>query len=171
MQEAAEKWTAEARAGVRLAMIGRLQSNKAGPAAQMFDEIQSVDSLRLATRLSRLAQPRRLPVYLEVNVGGEASKAGFSPAGLREALAPISALDGLELVGLMTIPPAGRSPEDGRPYFAALRALSWELRQRYPALGAGLSMGMSGDFEVAIEEGATVVRVGQAIYGPRPSLY
>lgn len=171
VQEAAEKWAPQARARVTLAMIGHLQSNKVKAAVRLFDEIHSVDSVRLARLLAGRTEAGRLPVYLEVNIGEEPAKTGFRPEDLPAALDEIAALETLEMAGLMAVPPAVHRPEEGRAYFVRVRRLSERLRGEYAALGSGLSMGMSGDFEVAIEEGATEVRVGQAIYGARPSLY
>lgn len=167
VQEAEEKWGGPEREQVVLHLVGRLQRNKARPALDLFDVIHSCDSLRLAERLSRLVGERSLSVLLEVNVSGEPQKAGFGPEEIRRDLASLATLPGLCLQGLMTVAPASRSPEEARPYFAALRHLSEELRGQYPALGGILSMGMTDDFEVAIEEGATLVRVGRAIYGER----
>ncbi|HMQ31216.1 MAG TPA: YggS family pyridoxal phosphate-dependent enzyme [Chloroflexaceae bacterium] len=180
VQEAAAKIPALAGAlSPRWHLIGHLQRNKARPAAELFDLIHSVDSLRLAEALARHAAPdRRLPVLLQVNVSGEASKEGFdlpggpaNRAGL-DALLPavegILALPGLEVRGLMTIAPIGPTPEAARPTFAALRELRDELARRYAsALWGELSMGMTDDFEAAIAEGATIVRVGRAIFGER----
>ncbi len=169
VQEAEEKWGGAECEHVVLHLIGRLQRNKARPALQLFDVIHSCDSLRLAERLSRLVGERSVSVLLEVNVSGEPQKAGFGPEALRRELESLAALPGLRLQGLMTVAPLTRSPEEARPHFAALRHLSEELRGQFPALGGTLSMGMTDDFEVAIEEGATLVRVGRAIYGERGS--
>lgn len=154
---------------LRWHMIGHLQTNKARDAVELFDMIESVDSLRLAHDLNKRAEQhgRRLPVLLEVNIAGEASKFGYPPAQLLEELPALNALPRLELHGLMTMAPWTPDPEKVRPIFRRLRELKAECEQR---LGAGLShlsMGMSGDFEVAIEEGATIVRIGTALFGPR----
>ncbi len=144
-------------------LIGHLQSNKARRAGQMFDVIETVDSARLARRLEEAAAPaaRRLPVFLEVKLGEEAAKTGCAEQELPELAEQVAALPHLELRGLMTMPPYTDDPEGARPYFRRLR--QWSER-----LGiAELSMGMSRDFEVAIEEGATLVRVGTAIFGER----
>lgn len=172
VQEAAAK-ARELPADIEWHLIGPLQTNKARLAAGVFAAVHSVDRPRVAEALeqemSRL--DRRKPVFAEINLGAEASKHGFAPAGLIEALMPIAALDHLELVGLMAIPPFAEEPEASRPWFRQLRALRDELRAsgRLPGFRGWLSMGMSGDFEVAIEEGATHVRVGTAIFGERPS--
>jgi PLP dependent protein len=153
-------------------LVGRLQSNKAARALAVFDVIHSVDSVDLARRLDRLAaesaRPVRVPVYLEVNVDADAAKAGFAPADLARDLTELVALDRLELRGLMTVGRLVGRPDDARPTFAALRRLAEEMCAQHPGLGHGLSMGMSADFEVAVEEGSTVVRVGSAIFGARP---
>jgi pyridoxal phosphate enzyme (YggS family) len=149
--------------------IGHLQSNKCRDAVELFEMIQSVDSLSLAQEINKRAEQaaRRMPVLLEVNVAGEASKFGYPPERLLAELKEINALPRLEIHGLMTVPPWSPEPKDSRPHFRRLR----ELRERAVAvLGAPLphlSMGMSGDFEIAIEEGATMVRVGTALFGPR----
>ncbi|MEK7874050.1 MAG: YggS family pyridoxal phosphate-dependent enzyme [Chloroflexota bacterium] len=149
-------------------MVGHLQSNKARMAVLLFDMVQSVDSFSLAQELSRrAAKPRGhgtrpLPILLEVNVAGEASKSGFSPDAVAEAVQSVARLPNLELRGLMTVAPLAADPETVRPAFRRLR----ELRD---ALGLReLSMGMTDDFEVAIEEGATMVRIGRALFRERP---
>jgi pyridoxal phosphate enzyme (YggS family) len=156
-------------------LVGPLQSNKAKRALEAFDVIQTVDSIALAERLDRLAgevrganRQARYPVLLQINVDDDASKAGFAPAALEETSARIEALDALELRGLMTIGRLVGDAESARPTFRALRELSGELRDRGAAIGPDLSMGMTDDFEVAIEEGATIVRIGRALFGERP---
>jgi pyridoxal phosphate enzyme (YggS family) len=161
-------------------LIGPLQSNKARRALETFDSIQTVDSVTLAERLDRLARDVRgagpgapYPVLLEVNVDDDPAKAGFSPSDLPEALATIGDLDALEVRGLMTIGRYVADPESARPTFRALRALSERLRAGDGAglatvLGPELSMGMTDDLEVAVEEGATIVRVGRGLFGERP---
>jgi PLP dependent protein len=160
----------------RWELVGRLQSNKATRALEVCRVIHSVDSLALAQRLDRLLaegasgdSAARLPVFLQVNVDADPAKAGFTPSSLEDALPALVSLGSLELCGLMTIGRLVRAPEEARPTFAALRRLSKRLRQLSDRLGPGLSMGMSDDFEVAVEEGATVVRVGRAIFGARPA--
>lgn len=149
-------------------MIGHLQSRKAEDVLPWASMIHSVDSVKLAQRLSRFATAEKLPILLEINVSGEASKYGFHPDELPAAVETIAALPGLALQGLMTMAPIATDPEDVRPIFAALRRLREELARRYPNLDwRHLSMGMTDDFEVAIEEGATIVRVGRAIFGER----
>jgi pyridoxal phosphate enzyme (YggS family) len=171
VQEAREKIPALGLAGSHWELIGHLQTNKAGPAVELFERIQSVDSVRLAEALSVRAHAtaRELPILLEVNVAGEASKSGFAPAELSAAAMAIERLPGLRIQGLMTIAPIATDPELVRPVFRQTRELLASLREA----GAGregwdqLSMGMSDDFEVAIEEGATLIRLGRALFGER----
>jgi PLP dependent protein len=155
-------------------LIGPLQSNKARRAVELFDVIETVDSLGLAERLDRIAAEhrpeRRLRVLLQVNVDADAAKAGFGPAALERDLAAILALQSLAVEGLMTVGRLVEAAELARPTFVALRELSERLRGREPALGPTLSMGMTDDFEVAVEEGATLLRIGRAIFGARPAL-
>jgi PLP dependent protein len=155
-------------------LIGPLQSNKARRAVELFDVIETVDTLELAKRLDRIAAELRpgrpLPVLLQVNVDADAAKAGFDPVGIERDLAAILALPGLAVEGLMTVGRLVADAELARPTFAALRALAARLRARHPALGPGLSMGMTDDYHVAVEEGATLVRVGRAIFGARPTV-
>ena len=154
-------------------LVGPLQSNKARRAIELFDVIQTVDSLELAHRLGRLTgeiRPgRRYPVLLQVNVDADEAKSGFVPADLGRDLAAILGIPTLDVRGLMTVGRLVDDAEGARPTFIALRELSLRLRARDERLGPALSMGMSGDFEVAVEEGATLVRIGSAIFGPRPS--
>lgn len=154
-------------------LVGPLQSNKARRALDLFDVIQSVHDLDLARRLDRLAAESsgRAPVkvLLQVNVDRDPAKAGFDPDALLGATAELDACPGLDVRGLMTIGHLVDDPADARPTFVALRELSVRLRDRWPRLGAELSMGMSDDFEVAVEEGATIVRVGRALFGERPA--
>jgi pyridoxal phosphate enzyme (YggS family) len=169
VQEAADK--VPGLPAVEWHLVGHLQGNKAGRAIELFSVIQSVDSVALAERLARLAAERgreRLPVFLQVNVDADPAKAGFDPAALEAALPGLLSLTSLEVRGLMTVGLLVDDPEAARPTFVRLRALSERLRGAHPDLGAGLSMGMSDDFEVAIEEGSTLVRVGRAIFGERP---
>ena len=153
-------------------LVGPLQSNKARRALDTFSLIQSVDSTDLARRLNRLATEARpgdpVPILLQVNVDDDAAKAGFKIAALQADLDEILELPRLNVRGLMTIGRLVERPEDARPTFRALRELSERLRGGRPRLGAELSMGMSADFDVAVEEGATIVRVGQALFGERP---
>jgi pyridoxal phosphate enzyme (YggS family) len=150
--------------------VGGLQSNKARDVVQIFDVVESVDRPSLARELSRRAEARgrRMPVLLQVDLADEASKGGVAEADLPALLALCTSLPGLSVGGLMTLPPAASDAEASRPFFARLRELRDSLRGS--AAGAGLrelSMGMSADYEVAIEEGATWVRVGTALFGPR----
>jgi pyridoxal phosphate enzyme (YggS family) len=141
-------------------MVGHLQTNKAKTAVELFDLIHSVDSVRLAEALSQRTQ-KTLPVLLEVNVADEASKSGFSMADVASALKELSTLPHLAIKGLMTVAPLVDDPEQVRPVFRRLRSLRDSLGLEH------LSMGMTDDFEVAIEEGATMVRIGRAIFGER----
>lgn len=153
-------------------MIGHLQRNKAKRALEVFDWVQTLDSLKLAERLERLLsqQERRLPVLVEVNIGREPQKAGVMPEDLGDFLREISRFPHLEVRGLMAIPPAPEDPEDSRPYFRKMRRLFEELsREGIPGVAMEvLSMGMSADWEVAVEEGATMIRLGTVLFGPRP---
>jgi pyridoxal phosphate enzyme (YggS family) len=148
-------------------MIGHLQSNKARDAVQLFSMIQSVDSLSLAEEVNKWAEKlsKRVPILVEVNTGGEGSKYGFKPENI--PIEEINALPRLEVQGLMTVAPYTATPERVRPYFRRLRELWDECNDRLGAPLPHLSMGMSGDFEIGIEEGATIVRVGTALFGPR----
>lgn len=156
-------------------LIGHLQSNKATRAVELFDAIDSVDSLRLARRLDHAAREfsKRLPVLIEINIGGEEAKSGVFPASqeLEQLLNTAPQLTGLEFRGLMTIPPYHHDPNHSRPYFRKMRGLFDRLAQaRLEGLAMKtLSMGMSHDFQIAVEEGATCVRVGTAIFGERKS--
>jgi PLP dependent protein len=170
VQEAAAKRAAVG-AGARWNLIGHLQANKVRRALEVFDELHSLDDLKLAVRVDGIARElgRRAPVLIEVNLGGEASKAGVAPDETLALIEAAGKLDGLEVKGLMAVPPFLDDPEQARPFFRTLRALCEQARR----LGlAGetfreLSMGMSHDFEVAIEEGATQVRIGTALFGGR----
>jgi pyridoxal phosphate enzyme (YggS family) len=156
---------------LRWHMIGHLQTNKCRDAVELFEMIQSVDSLRLAEEIDKRAEQcsKRLPILLEVNAVGEASKFGYRPDTLLRELAAINALRRIEIHGLMTIPPWGPNPEKVRPAFRMLRDLKEKCEQLIGAPLPHLSMGMSGDLDVAVEEGATIVRVGTALFGERPS--
>ena len=151
-------------------MIGHLQSRKAAAAVALFDCVHSVDGVRLAQRLSQFAS-RPLPILLEVNVSGEESKYGFDSTRREELFSAVEAvtqLPNLRLDGLMTMAPMVEDAEKARPVFRALRELRDEMEALYPSLKLPqLSMGMTDDFEVAIEEGATLVRIGRALFGER----
>lgn len=164
VQEAAEKIPALTNLKPRPTwhMVGHLQTNKVKAALELFDMIQSVDSVSLGQAIARRAGDRRIPVLLEVNVAAEASKFGFHPEQLQDAVKTLQALPQLEVQGLMTVAPLADDPETVRPVFRRLRELRDDLGLR------ALSMGMTDDFEVAIQEGATIVRVGRAIFGARP---
>ena len=152
--------------------IGHLQRNKAKVAVHLFDLIHAVDSINLAQELDRQAKLRGkvLPVLLQVNIAGEVTKFGAQEKEILLLAEKFSAMEGIEVKGLMTMPPFFEDPEASRPYFVELRKLGERLvQQKTPGISMEeLSMGMSNDFEVAVEEGATLVRVGTAIFGPRP---
>jgi PLP dependent protein len=161
---------------LRWHFVGHLQKNKIRQALLLFELFHSVDSLALAEDINRIADEAGLNprVLLEVNVSGEGSKFGFSPEKLRAAIEPMLGLPRLTIEGLMTIPPLGPEAEESRRFFAGLRVLRDKLQQEFAVGLPELSMGMTNDFPIAIEEGATMVRVGTAIFGerprPRPSL-
>ncbi|HSS52834.1 MAG TPA: YggS family pyridoxal phosphate-dependent enzyme [Thermoanaerobaculia bacterium] len=152
-------------------LIGPLQSNKVRPAVELFRAVHSIDRPAIAEALDREAAARgkTLDGFLEVNLGGEESKHGFVPEGLADAVRPLAGLAHLRIAGLMAIPPPGEIPEASRPWFRKLRELRDDLaaRPEWQGFPGWLSMGMSDDFEVAVEEGATHVRVGSALFGPR----
>jgi pyridoxal phosphate enzyme (YggS family) len=171
VQEGLQKITESADLSIRWHLLGHLQRNKVRKAVAGFGTIQSVDSLDLLTRIDAVAAElgRSPDLLLQVDLAGETTKFGADPDAVREMLDGATTLRAARVVGLMTIPPVPDSPEEARPWFRQLR----ELRDRWIAAGVPphllreLSMGMSGDFEVAIEEGATIVRVGTAIFGSR----
>ena len=153
-------------------MIGRLQRNKARRALQVFDWLETLDSLPLARRLERLLsqQDKKLPVLVQVNIGREPQKAGVAPEDVPEFVREVASLSHLEVRGLMAIPPIPQRPEDSRPYFREMKRLFDGLAaEKIPGVAMEvLSMGMSADWEVAVEEGATMIRLGTALFGPRP---
>jgi len=172
VQEAEAKIPEVGREAARWHLIGHLQSNKAKHAVEMFDVIHSLDSVALAMRLDRICadlKRNELPVLVQVDLGHEATKTGIEESGLRAVVEAVAQCQSLRLTGLMTLPPYFESAEQARPYFRRLR----ELRDDLQAEGffgnrvGDLSMGMTHDFEIAIEEGATIVRVGTAIFGER----
>ncbi len=152
--------------------IGHLQSNKAKTAAELFDVIETVDSFKIAAALSRhlVGLQRSLKILIQVNIGAEENKSGTHPEEAEQILREIRALPNIKAVGLMTIPPMGPNMEDARPYFRKMRELA-DYLSSLELFAAGekveLSMGMSDDYPVAIAEGATIVRIGTAIFGPR----
>ena len=174
VQEASSKIEALGRNGLEWHFIGRLQKNKVKFIFDLFDLIHSVDSLALAEAIHKTAQKigSYMPVLLQINISGEESKLGIDPLDLPQEIERVAKLEGVKIKGLMTIPPYTSDPENSRPYYARLR----ELRDTCSSLNIPricldeLSMGMSNDYEVAIEEGATLVRVGTGLFGPRPSL-
>ncbi|MGH9642388.1 MAG: YggS family pyridoxal phosphate-dependent enzyme [Terriglobales bacterium] len=159
--------------GAEWHLIGHLQSNKAARAAELFDAIDSVDSVKLAEKLNAAAEKigKTLPVLIEINVGDEEAKSGLAMGSgeLGKILINVEAWKNLSVRGLMTVPPYSEDPEGARPYFRRLREIRDKIAARHlPAVSMDvLSMGMSHDFEVAIEEGSTCVRVGTAIFGER----
>lgn len=154
---------------IRWHLLGHLQSNKIRQALPLFERIHSIDTLSMARDTNRIAGELGLfpKVFLEVNVAGESSKFGFNPDALRAAMEELLALDRVAIDGLMTIPPFAPDAESSRRYFAALRELRDRLSSEFRVPLPELSMGMSGDFAVAVEEGATFVRVGTALFGER----
>jgi hypothetical protein len=154
--------------GAEFHLIGPLQSNKTAKAAELFDAIDAVDSLKIAQRLNAAAAAlgKKLPVLIEVKLSHEESKHGLAPAELPALLAAMDELESIAAVGLMTVPPWSEDAEAARPFFRELRRLRDESIGRFPRV-TQLSMGMSNDFTVAIEEGSTCVRVGTAIFGRR----
>jgi len=160
-------------AKIEVHLIGKLQSNKSAKAAEIFSAIDSLDSLKLAVRLNEAASRlnKTLPVLLELKLSPEESKTGLEPgsAELAQLLERLPDLPNLKPTGLMTVPPFSEDPETARPYFRQLRELRDQLAREHPRLDfAQLSIGMSGDFAVAIEEGSTCIRVGTALFGKRP---
>jgi len=169
VQEAESKVASVGRDGVRWHLIGHLQSNKAGKAVALFDRVHSIDGADIAAALSRraVALGRRLPAMIEVNVSGEATKFGVRPEDLGALAERVVGLEGLDLDGLMTIGSPVEEPGQARAEFARLRGLRDDVARRVGRPLPELSMGMSGDFEVAVEEGSTMVRVGTALFGAR----
>jgi pyridoxal phosphate enzyme (YggS family) len=166
VQEAIEKWEAMEPSDVRWHFIGHLQKNKARQAVGVFSTIQSVDNLPLAAEIGRRAEARGIvqDILIEVNISGEETKFGVSPEDALDFAGKIAEVSGVRLQGLMGMAPFAADPEETRPYFARLKRL-WDklpVEQRH-----WLSMGMSHDFEIAIEEGSNMVRIGSAIFGPR----
>lgn len=169
VEEAGPKAAALADLPLEWHMVGHLQSRKAEDVLPWASLVHSVDSVKLAGRLSRAARAgQTLPILLEVNMSGETSKEGFAPEEVPEAARIIAALPGLRIDGLMTMAPIADDPETVRPVFRNLRWLRDSLARQFPQLALPhLSMGMTDDFEVAIEEGATLVRIGRALFGER----
>lgn len=171
VQEAREKIPA-CPPGLEWHLLGHLQKNKVRQALSLFSFFHSIDSGALAGAIDRIAGEtgKKVDGLLEVNVSGEETKHGFTPAQLREAFPALAALPHLRIRGLMTMAPYNENPEAARPVFRALRALRDELQSAHGSALPELSMGMSGDFEPAIEEGATLVRLGSSIFGQRPQV-
>jgi pyridoxal phosphate enzyme (YggS family) len=172
VQEAAQKRPVTM-ASVPWHLVGPLQRNKAKLALELFDLVETLDRTELADRLEALllTQGRVLPVFVEVNIGGEPQKSGIPPAGLGSLLEHVLArCPHLRLSGLMTVPPYDPDPERSRPHFAALRALGRDLAERFTLPALELSMGMSEDFHIAVQEGATWVRLGRVLFGERQNV-
>src|SRR2546423_7760457 len=173
---AGKSWDVKHLEGAEFHLLGHLQSNKAPRELELFHAIDSVDSLRLAEKLNAMAgrMRKRVPILLEINIGGEQQKAGLAPDSpeLEQLLTSAPRLAALDIRGLMSIPPHTDDPEGARPYFRRLRELRDRIRARnLTSISMGtLSIGMSHDFEVAIEEGSTCVRLGTAIFGERPTV-
>jgi pyridoxal phosphate enzyme (YggS family) len=169
VQEAEAHQDVVGRERARWHLIGHLQRNKAGRAVERFDRLHGVDDLGIAEAVSRRAEAlgRRVPVLVEVNVSGEATKFGVRPGEAIALIERVASLPGLALDGLMTVGAPFERPDEARPGFAALRALRDRAEQATGVALPELSMGMSGDFEVAIEEGSTMIRVGTALFGAR----
>jgi len=159
-------------ARARWHFIGHLQSNKVRDAVEIFEMIQSVDSLGLAREISKRSEQaaRTMPVLVEVNIAGEGSKFGYKPEQLAAEMKQLASLPRIAIEGLMAVPPFAIEPEKSRAYFRRLRELKSRCEQICGAPLPHLSMGMSGDFEIAIEEGATIVRIGTALFGPRKAV-
>lgn len=172
LQEAEQKIIEVGRDRVRWHLVGHLQANKARKAVKLFDVIHSLDSIALAQRLDRLCseeQRAELPLLVQVNLGGEETKSGVDERDVIDLVEAVEKCERLKLIGLMSVPPYFEDPEQVRPFFSRLRQLRDELKSRGSFAGevGELSMGMTHDFEVAIEEGATMVRIGTAIFGER----
>jgi len=172
VQEAEAKIVELGRDAARWHLVGHLQSNKARRAVELFDLIHSLDSPELAQRLDRVCSEvgrQELPVLIQINLAGEKTKTGLDPRELPQLLEAVATCQRLRLIGLMTLPPYFENADCGRPFFKALRGLRDEMKVagRFGEARGELSMGMSHDFEIAIEEGATIVRVGTAIFGER----
>ncbi len=169
VQEAAAKMP-QCVSGPDWHLIGHLQKNKIRPALQLFSMLHSVDSLELLTNIGRIAEETSLSpsILLEVNVSGESSKFGLRPQNVQEVIEKALSMRHITLEGFMTMAPFSTNPEDSRPHFARLRELRDKMEAEFNASFPRLSMGMSGDYEVAIEEGATYVRIGTALFGDRP---
>lgn len=172
VQEAEEKIVTLGRKAARWHLVGHLQANKARRAVTLFDYLHSLDSVELARRLDRLCVEEgreEFPVLIQIKLGGEDSKTGIDPRELPELLEEIKYCQRLRLIGLMTLPPYFENPDCARPFFKTVRELRDELKLQghFGELPGELSMGMSHDFEIAIAEGATMLRVGTAIFGAR----
>jgi hypothetical protein len=173
IQEAELKWQ-ELNGAIDLHFIGHLQTNKAKIAARIASVVETVDSLKIAEALNKHLQPldRHLKILVQVNIGCDPNKSGTMPEQVEELLRQLQSFSRIEVIGLMTIPPLSPDPEATRPYFRALRRLAETMAANglfHDNRHVALSMGMSDDFEIAIEEGATMVRIGTALFGHRPA--
>ena len=172
VQEALQKTAASTDLSIRWHLLGHLQTNKARKAAPAFAMIQSVDGIELLEKLDRGAEEtgHAPELLIQVDLAGEATKHGVPPGEVPRLFDAAAACRAAKVVGLMTLPPVPETPEDARPWFRRLRDLrdAWQASGVPPSMLRELSMGMSGDFEVAVQEGATMVRVGTAIFGSRP---
>lgn len=170
IQEAEEKIAALSDAKLQWHLIGHLQSNKAQRAVELFDAIQTIDGEKIARKVNDHAGKlsKRMPVFIEVNIGSEPQKHGVLPEDLQTLVSLIDSLRNLELAGLMTIPPYAEDPEASRIHFRQMKQLLSEINRKRESPIQQLSMGMTHDYPVAIEEGATLLRIGTAIFGPRP---
>ncbi len=171
IQEAKEKLHSfKYRDKIELHLIGRLQGNKARKAGEMFDVIQTVDSIKLAKRLNAISGEanKSQKIYLQVNIGNDPNKQGFTPEKIIDSAKEISTLDNLELNGIMTIPPHGIPANNQRELYKKTRKIRDVIKESINNSCENLSMGMSDDFEIAIEEGATHIRIGTALFGERP---
>lgn len=172
IQEAVQKFKEEKRNSITKRFIGHLQTNKINKCLDLFDTIDSVDSVRLAKKISKkmVQREKSIPIFLEVNTSGDKEKNGFKPEELEEML-EVASLGGLEVNGLMTIGPRSQNRDETRRAFKKLYSIKENLNQQSPKSNIyEVSMGMSGDFEIGIEEGSTMVRIGTAIFGERGSL-
>jgi pyridoxal phosphate enzyme (YggS family) len=169
IQEAIAKIPNVRKKGLVWHMIGHLQSNKARRAVELFDVIQTLDSEKIARKISSYSADmgKRMKVMIQVNIGEETQKSGFPSAEINEVISMVSSLPNLDLLGLMSIPPFFENPEETRPYFNEMFQLMADINRYRSEPLRELSMGMSADYRIAIEEGSTMVRIGTAIFGPR----
>lgn len=172
VQEAGLKIPAVGRKAIQWHLIGNLQLNKVRRAVELFDVIQTLDREKVVLKVARCAEElgKKVAVYIQVNVGSEDQKHGVEPGAVKQLVTLVDSQPGLDLLGLMGIPPHQKDPEGSRPYFQKLAALLADVNGGRPEPLTRLSMGMSHDYSVAIEEGATLLRIGSAVFGPRAPL-